>query len=255
MGRCRERRTECRCRHYRFLRVALVLSVLINCPRSRGGFPANGSYGVRSTRFFVCGHPPTSWIPQIGSGWCCARPRRSDLVAGLLLPERLIAPPRGRRQRPDSQPAPVRSSAVPGHRKQSVGKTVANGRRGGSARSSATPRRSQARRRLPRPEGRRLRVLPPFARLSWRRPSGRQAPRRGRADHRCRRGCALRRGHRRPHDPAARRRPGSGGGSDGIGGTRADRLRSHDGFRGGHAGDQAGAVHGRLSRSGRFPFR
>ena len=51
------------------------------------------------------------------------------------------------------------------------------------------------------------------------------------------------------------RRGGSGGGSDGIGGTRADRLRSHDGFRGGHAGDQAGAVHGRLSRSGRFPFR
>ena len=46
-------------------------------------------------------------------------------------------------------------------------------------------------------------------------------------------------------------RPGAGGG-----GTRADRLRRHDGFRSGHAGAQAGAVHGRpVLGPGRFPFR
>ena len=35
--------------------------------------------------FFVCGQPPTAWIPQIGSGWCFARPRRSRRVGQFVL--------------------------------------------------------------------------------------------------------------------------------------------------------------------------
>ena len=216
-----------------------------------------------SARRFFCSEPrPTALIPQIESGWCRGCPRRSRLAGQFVLFPVLVGSRRSAAPWPLQRHARIQervkpSGRVQGHRTPRVGKIVGNGRRGGSGSIERIahprpPRRTRARRRLPRPAGRGLRVLPSFARLSWRRPSGRDAPRRGRAGHRCRRGCALRRDHRRPHDPAARRRHGS---RDGSGGTRADRRRRHDGFGGGHAGAQAGAVHGRLSRSGRFLFR
>ena len=91
MGSARERRTECRCRHCRFLRVALALSDLINCPRSRGGFPANGSYGVRSPVFLHLQPSSSQLVPQIGSGARRGCPRRSNLEAGLSHLQHLVA--------------------------------------------------------------------------------------------------------------------------------------------------------------------
>ena len=89
-GSARERRTECRCRHCRFLRVALALSDLINCPRSRGGFPANGSYGVRAPLSLHFQPPQTSLVSPIRFGIRCGCPPRSHRVAELSLAERLI---------------------------------------------------------------------------------------------------------------------------------------------------------------------
>ena len=212
--------------------------------------------------FFVRSHDPPRLIPQIESGWCRGCPRRSRLTGQLVLFPVLVASRRSAAPWSHQRHARIQervkpSGRVQGHRTHRVGKIVGNGRRGGSGSTQRIAIRG-LRDELgldgasPVPRARGLRVLPSFARLSWRRPSGRDAPHRGRAGHRCWRGCALRRDHRRPHDPAACRRHGS---RDGSSGTRADRRRRHDGFRGGHAGAQAGAVHGRLSWSSRFPFR
>ena len=112
-----------------FFRVPWVLAFLLIPRLIPNGLWASGPYGVRSPLF-------SSFVAIIESiafaDWVRRTPRMSAAVRPRRRTPPSRAPDRCRRgavEQPDSQPAPVRrqpgpSSAVPGYREKSVGKTV-----------------------------------------------------------------------------------------------------------------------------------
>ena len=112
-----------------FFRVPWVLAFLLIPRLIPNGLWASGPYGVCAPQF-------SSFAAVIESIAFADWVRRTPRVSAALRPRRRTppsrAPDRRRRgavERPDGQPAPVRrqpgpSSAVPGYREKSVGKTV-----------------------------------------------------------------------------------------------------------------------------------
>ena len=218
--------------------------------------------------FFIRSHdPPIALIPQIESGscfWCPRRSRRAgQSVCPLSGPGRLtviggsVAAPRATLDpgvREAVRESPGASDTTCGVRLWVTGGVAGAGRSSASpsaaaATTSGSPAPSSS--RGPRPAGSSLIRAPELAATVWSRKryagdvpaiaAGVVVP----YD-------VVTGGHTIPRRVAAL---GAATAATAGGGTRADRRRRHDGFRSGHAGAQALAVHGRLSRSGRVPFR